>query len=72
MTFGHHASDKVKPFFGRVNLALAIVVASDEKGSFGVVGCKEVEKVTCMLAWAIIEGQSNGTFFEAMLDPLVI
>jgi hypothetical protein len=72
MAFGYHASDELKPLLGCVNLAFAVIVASNEKGSFGIVGCEEVEKVTCVLAWAIVESKSNRPFLEAMLDPLVI
>lgn len=42
MAFGYHTSDKVEPFLGRVNLSLAVVVASDKEGCFGIVGCKEI------------------------------
>ena len=72
MTFGYHTSDDIEPLFGRVNRSFAIVVATDEKGCFGIVGCKKVEKFVSMLTWAIIEGQSNGTFLETMLDPMVV
>jgi hypothetical protein len=72
VTFSYHASNEIEPLLGRINLSLAVVVAPNEKGSFGIVACQEIEKLSSMLAWAVVEGKSNGTFFEAMLDPLVV
>jgi hypothetical protein len=72
VAFSYHTSNEVEPFFCCVNLSLAIVVASDEEGGFGFIGSEKFEEVTGMLAWAVIEGQSNGSFLQAMLDSFII
>ena len=72
MTFGYHTSDQVKPLFVRIDLSFPIVVAYDEKGGFGIIGCEKVEEGASVLAWAIIKGHSKGPLSEAMFDAFGI
>lgn len=72
MTLVYHAFNHVRPLLGPVNLPLPVVIARNKEGRFGLVGCKDVQKIIGVLARAIIEGQGNGAFLKATPDALVI
>lgn len=71
VAFSVHTLDDLGEFRGDINLALADVVTSNEKGSFGVVGSHDIKNVTSEnLLRAVIVGESNGSWFGAAVDTV--
>jgi hypothetical protein len=53
---------------GVVNFSFAVVVASDEEGSFGIVLLQHIQNVLGVNVWAVIISNGNGSSHCAIVD----
>jgi hypothetical protein len=64
-----HAFNHIWPWFSRViDFSLAEVVSSDKKGPCCFVLVEQIENMTSVKIWSVVEGQSNCAGYRAGID----
>jgi hypothetical protein len=72
VTLSNHTLDQTWVGVGDINLSLAVVVASDEKGCGEVVRFQDIQKLLGVLVWSIVVGESDDAFLGAVIDFICI
>lgn len=72
MSFCEHAFEQFGPDNALVEFTSAVVVACDHECGLGSGSLKCVEQLIGVVAWAIVEGQSNRTGHLAIRDELAV